>query len=307
MSSGIGAVIFVVFTLGYLLGSSQRRRRPEEKTDSCAEDNSSAQPNDVSRWRQYIQSYRSHYTRTHNESRHYRNPNIIWARRTFLAVLLYTGVTLALLVVSYFTLRETHQLANTARDTEERQLRAYIGTNGFSFRCPDCDNQDNWWPVVETQKPAAEAAIIAPGNSQDIAIIHIKNFGQTPANNVTYTVNFKQMPPYQNIPIMFAYNDKTLSLPRNMIVQIVPPKAFIGGGQDASFSYPLTNEAISYIINARYLGFGFFIYGHIDYDTIFGRECIVRYVLFFDHTAQPEGFVLVGDQGAKDECQSKEQ
>jgi hypothetical protein len=74
----------------------------------------------------HIYSYFAQCKREYYENRYYSNPNIAWNRRTFWAVFLYTAVTSALFVVGYLSLVETRRYADTAVDTEKRQLRAYV-------------------------------------------------------------------------------------------------------------------------------------------------------------------------------------
>jgi hypothetical protein len=120
MHSVLGAVIFSAFFLGCLLGASRKRQNPTEETAYGSGDHDATTKKDkIPRWRRYIHSYLTHYKRNRSETRHHRNPNIVWSQRTFWVVFFYTAVTLALLVVNW-------QVSGTAKDTEERQLRPYL-------------------------------------------------------------------------------------------------------------------------------------------------------------------------------------
>jgi hypothetical protein len=159
VNSVIGAVIFSAFILGCLLGASGKWHTPDEEAPyRNAEDDAASKVNDITRWRRYIHSYLTDYKRNRSESRHHRNPNIIWSRRTFWVVFFYTAVTFALLVVNW-------RIAGTAKDTEERQLRAYVFPDAVEISDVDSD----------TTKISSAAPRIH---------LVIKNTGITPAYNV---------------------------------------------------------------------------------------------------------------------------
>lgn len=199
-----------------------------------------------------------------------------WWKHRLEIVALAAGVGYAL--VTYFEWRDLQH-------NFEKQLRAYLGLNGVGLICPDC---------------APNAAL--PGNSSDLVIIHVKNFGQTPAYNATYTVNFQMEPPHQVLPEDFSYADKPLALPSNSING--KPHFLIGvGGEDAALNYPVTEEFRADVLKSRYSGNSLFVYGHIDYETIFQKKCSVTYVLFFDHTTQPESFGHFGNHDGIDTCE----
>jgi len=118
--SVIGAVIFVAFIVGCLLGASGKGKNQKEQTDnSDTQHNGAGEKYSIAYWRQYIHSRFSHYKRNRTENRHYRNPNIAWARRAFWVVFFYTAATFVLLFVNYLVVNAAREQARLMRDQLE--------------------------------------------------------------------------------------------------------------------------------------------------------------------------------------------
>jgi hypothetical protein len=248
MHSVIGAVIFSAFILGCLLGASGKRQNPTEETAySDAEHDAATQKDKIPRWRRYIHSYFTHYKRNRSETRHHRNPNIVWSRRTFWVVFFYTAVTFALLVVNW-------QIAGTAKDTEERQLRAYVFPDEVQIHDADADTSK-----TSTRAPNVE--------------ITIKNTGITPAYQVINIIGAA----IRSFP--YHFGNIRIS-PGPGIMQTASVFFLPNGGQSQAFAnvdgalFPLTVE------QKRTLAEGsaaIYLYGYIGYFDAFGIMRCTRY------------------------------
>jgi hypothetical protein len=248
MHSVIGAVVFAAFVVGCLLGASGKREYQKEKTDyGNSKKDGSIKKQYITHWRQYIHSYLTHYKRNRSETRHHRNPNIVWSRRTFWVVFFYTAVTFALLVVNW-------QIAGTAKDTEERQLRAYVFPGSVQIHDADED-------ITKTSE-------LAPSLQ-----VEIKNTGITPAYNVISLIGGALL----DFPSHLDPRDIAIApgLAENASVYFLP-----NGGTSIAFTnvagatLPLTVE------QKRLLFYGktaIYLFGYIWYYDAFGIVRCTRY------------------------------
>jgi hypothetical protein len=85
-----------------------------------------------------------------------------------------------------------------ARDTEKRQLRAYLTVESVTLRCPAC---------VDQKWKAATGHTI---NTENAVVVNIKNDGITPANDVVFYPNAIN---YLNTPL-FPLDFKCPEVPR---------------------------------------------------------------------------------------------
>jgi hypothetical protein len=176
---------------------------------------------------------------------------LFWARSAGAGVGIYTAITLGIAIIALCQL-------NTARDTEDRQLRAYIGI------------------VIPSDGPG-DRNFLPP----NIPAIHlsIKNFGQTPAYRVTYQsgVDLKQYP----LPKNTEYPTPTIG-PQN------PITVFPGTPEPLGIRSPggraLTNEEVKAIQdgNSKRLCF----WGTITYVDAFGYSRYTNYCFSFFNLTQ---------------------
>jgi hypothetical protein len=181
------------------------------------------------------------------------------------------------------------------RDQERHQLRAYINTDGAWLKCPSCDT------ITSTlrQKTRADQQnidILVKPNINDRFFVVIKNFGQTPADNILVHISFEVLPPFQQLPDNFTYADKLPPL----IGNVIPGEnaGWLGNGQQGPWTYYLTSDAIAGIIKARVGLATVYVYGHIDYEDIFGYKH--RRPFVFLYNGATDGFGVHGRKAGRD-------
>ena len=139
-----------------------------------------------------------------------------------------------------------------AKDTEKRQLRAYIVITDFSVVCPDCGDDTGGppWPFRNTVR------------------YKVENSGQTPAyhvRNTSYWITVDEVGPYAVIADDFAYED----------VNLVEDKFYgeidVGRDKNRDSGGEIKAEAIPIFKSAVNKEKSLFIYGHVDYCDIFNE------------------------------------
>jgi hypothetical protein len=148
-----------------------------------------------------------------------------------------------------YTLFQGFQLV-VSRDTERRQLRAYIGIIDIGLQC--CS-------------PIGADPINNPSEISNVVTIIVKNGGITPASNVRTYTNWGQLAFNTAFPTSMDYNDA----PRE--AHIIEASLLILPGGERRFNHAVT-KSISLFRAAKDRKVRAMIYGHIDYTDIFGRE-----------------------------------
>jgi hypothetical protein len=86
-----------------------------------------------------------------------------------------------------------------ARDTEQRQLRAYVDLTDIEVVCPDCKN-------LSFQVPKSTDPVTYPVS--DFIHIRFENVGQTPAEDIRSKINWWTEPRGNaRLPLNFAFED----------------------------------------------------------------------------------------------------
>ena len=246
MNSAIGAVIFAAFVLGCLVGASVNRQHEEEVTDyGEPKREAPSKKEKVPNWRRYIQSHLTHYKRNRYETRHHGNPNILWNRRTFWAVFFYTGITFALLVVNF-------RAADTAKDTEKRQLRGYLGAVLMQFSCGDC----------------------LPTENDQIQVL-INNFGQTPLYIISGVISYRQYLEIEEFP-----NDVTGG--QKATESIVPLSMVVFPRAENHAQFPVNDIARSMFYDARTGDYWLMVRGILRYHDVFGQTWDNLFCFIYD-------------------------
>ena len=164
---------------------------------------------------------------------------------------LYTLITAGLLIAGLYQNKTSSEQLRVAQDTEKRQLRAYLGIMSIQLQCPDCDSIS--YRERQIGKGIAE--------TKDIIIFDVKASGVTPAYNVHLYANWQPIPsvvPYVvNIP--FPEFPSTVS--------IVESRPTILPNEHAPFFVAINIEIFQ---NARLGKIHLRVYGHVDYDDVFG-------------------------------------
>jgi len=184
------------------------------------------------------------------------------------------------------TAGETQRLADEAKrstelakDTRERQLRAYVGVlDDVLLVCPLCDKADGTQPIEIPFERIFENFVQMP----------IQNGGQTPAYDLTvdntfYYLPFKQrLPKDSKYPIFPATNADAYAA--NGVGSLNP-------GERATPEMLLDGSVIPLIIKARKKQISLFYYGNLYYTDVFGvrRTTPFCYEYFPDHVGGPFG------------------
>ncbi len=195
---------------------------------------------------------RSHWAHEHAHNKRVACLSAIAAGAAFVAAVAAVG--------AYIQTKRQAEAAETqigvAKDTEQRQLRAYIGV------VPPADNQ-----VINSFFPP-----IAP----DVRLTP-KNFGVTPAYKAQHHTGMGIYP--YPIPKDFAYPLETPITPPNPIT--IYPGALDIAGIIAQSRRPLTQEEIASIQTGRTMRL--YVWGTITYEDVLGSRHFTNFCIsFFD-------------------------
>ena len=197
--------------------------------------------------------------------------SVVDALNAFSPVL--TALATGLLVwVAIWQWIELHSTDGTLRETlraqiksSQLQLRAYVGTEAkrFELRCASCD----------ATAPRAEKT--ANGfYKDDYIIITFRNSGQTPANNLSVTGSWKEMPFGKPLPLDFDYP--------NTIDDGVDCRGVVNPGDLMPAGQLLTPERIAMVKRARNHEATIYFYGEISYRDVFGKNRSTPYCRVYD-------------------------
>jgi hypothetical protein len=129
---------------------------------------------------------------------------------TAVATIFVAAFTLTLWRATSEQGRLTRKAIDESKKSSERQLRAYVGVDGMAFEITS--TQAGYVPIDPNS-----VGIIYP----DFLAIKVRNFGQTPAKNVTLIVGIGRGPHLLRMPDNFDY-DAELSKPltgKNIIMR----------------------------------------------------------------------------------------
>lgn len=146
-----------------------------------------------------------------------------------------------------------------ARDTEQRQLRAYVDLTDIEVVCPDCKN-------LNFQVPKSANSGAYPVS--DFIHIRFENVGQTPAEDIRSKINWWTEPRGDaRLPLNFAFEDyPPLTQNTDKFVSV----SALGRDKHRDAMAPIVQD----VPNFQAVGLGnatVFLHGHIDYCDIFGK------------------------------------
>jgi hypothetical protein len=201
------------------------------------------------------------------QHQHYRHERRYWCIIVIVTSLAAVGAA-ASAIFTWGTLQ-------TARDTETRQLRAYLDLRPGVLTCTECNG-----PLSSTPEKAAPG--IAPKN---YVKFFAKNGGITPAYNVTLKICWWRNEVNKRLPDGFNY---TCSIePDDWSAN-----STIFGGTEGVF---LSAVAPSDVVLARNHQITLYAYGQIEYDDGFGHSKITPLCKFYDPTGSDEHNTLWGE------------
>lgn len=174
-----------------------------------------------------------------------------WIKAGAIAAIIYSGLTVVIIVAVICQ-------AWTARDQEQRQLRAYIGIDHIDVDC--CGHVDEY---SSTEK-----------STENVVHIYIKNVGQTPASDVRVKMGFVEIFP-ATLPfpdrINFALEHSTgppQAFPRIEASRYMLP-------EDKEF-YTATPSPTA-IMRAQNGLSKVVLFGHIEFTDVFGTRHYVDF------------------------------
>jgi hypothetical protein len=162
---------------------------------------------------------------------------IRWTKRAFYGLVAYATLTFLLLIVA------TCQL-QSSRDTEIRQLRAYIG--------------------ITTATPLQ----MGP----NVIVAMIDNFGQTPANQVKFFSNWEFMGPTERPGPTFGFPEKPECQPNVLNLSVILSAGPVFPKNPIAAQRLHCPDEIPQLQAAERREKSAFFYGHIEYRDAFGER-----------------------------------
>lgn len=201
-----------------------------------------------------IETLRAKYESAQQNRTDHDAKTLYWARIAGIGVSIYTLLTLA--------------IVTTARDTETRQLRAYVGVNSepITLNCNACD---------DPSKPLTE---IRDGN---YVVMEIQNFGLTPAYDTTVRLKWEINASGTGPASDFTYPDDQLGNRDKGKFPMYP-------GQKRSNILSLDAQTVGLIRRAQKHEISLFYYGRVDYRDVFDEEPTTDFCFQFAPDAGPK-------------------
>jgi hypothetical protein len=168
----------------------------------------------------------------------------------------FTGLLFVATVLLWWS---TRTLVKGGEKTAERQLRAYVGLSEVALELPNYANVD----YVPQQQPIPGEIV------RDCVVLIVRNYGETPASRVSTRAYWTVVPVEQRLPIGFAYADRE-PIPNEGGV------GFVGSSfslfPDQAFNSRIAIRDVTPFIRAGRREVNLYLYGHITYFDIFGRQ-----------------------------------
>jgi hypothetical protein len=166
------------------------------------------------------------------------------------------GLSALAFVVSVASAIFTALQAWTASDTEVRQLRAYVDLTDIEVVCPDCSNLNFKPPSLGSTEVGS-----------NFVHIRFENVGQTAASNITFRINWQDVPGLNaQLPEEFKFPDSLQPPSANLFrsaSELGRDKHRDGSGSiDHDIQrFQSADKGVSTL----------FVYGHVDYCDVFGK------------------------------------
>lgn len=275
--AGIATLIFLLSMLQYRINGNIAKNTSETDTQYSATDE---QKDNINQARgppvaDAIHAYRRY--RQADEHARAKREQVTIVVLTWTAIFAFLAAVFAGVSALIFNgqLGEMHQasvdsnnLVITARETEERQLRAYVSITGdVLLQCISCKT-DMFWPFTPSPKHIVDNAIT----------FSIQNGGQTPAYNVSLETGFYYADYGQGLPAGFTY---PITNGTQSLVGISPsmrsPTATIGPHDKMFSMVPIEPPVIPNVIRAQQHEITLFYYGIINYTDVFIKRRVTPF------------------------------
>ncbi len=145
----------------------------------------------------------------------------------------------------------------TAAEASQRQLRAYLGLETLDLNLPSSKSS----ALLPNSLKAGDLI-------QDFVLLSIKNFGATPANKVSCHVSWINRQFAHSLEENYSYPDLDGNLPDG--AKFIPAEAVIFPQTTWHVTVAITD--ISPFRKAKNREETMFLYGHIDYEDIYGNK-----------------------------------
>jgi hypothetical protein len=197
-------------------------------------------------------------------------------------------LTIALVWINMCQARAVSRTVRTMEGTERTQLRAYVGIDKLEIDSPHLTS-------AHYQKPKLAAGSIY----QDVFILHVKNFGQTPASTVTAHINWDPRKWPENLPRDFLYLDQFSQIDPG--VENITNLIYIDHEQTIRMLVPI--DDMTHFRRAHKKEVRLYVYGHISYADIYKRRWRRKFCYVYEPWA-PKGrdiMVTYGDYNYEEE------
>lgn len=152
-----------------------------------------------------------------------------------------------------------------SRDSEERQLRAYILVTDFGVVCPPCGDTTLNLPKF-------------PGGLNSALMMRIQNSGETPASHIKPTFSWWPVHrPGTHLPAGFKFPDLGATDSQHL-----NSSSELGKDEHGDAIGPLTRGGIATLQDAASDGDTVFLYGHVDYCDVFGHPHSTAYCFEYE-------------------------
>lgn len=152
-----------------------------------------------------------------------------------------------------------------SRDSEERQLRAYILVTDFGVVCQPCRDTTLTLPNF-------------PGGLNSALMMRIQNSGETPASHIKPTFNWWPVHrPSTQLPADFKFPDLGA-----IDSQHLNSSSELGKDEHGDAIGPLTQAGIATLEDAPSDADTVFLYGHVDYCDVFGHPHSTAYCFEYE-------------------------
>ena len=172
----------------------------------------------------------------------------------------------ALAIATFLLVWATWSLVRDAKHNAWRQLRAYVGPDHIDLECPNLTVAD-YVPV-----PPSPGQIIT-----DFILISVKNFGATPASEVKTWTNWVAVTPFGGqLPADWPFADHQSTSTNLTTIEkrtLFPAQTFVSkiGVHDLT----TFRQAVA-------LTSSVYLYGHIDYRDVFGRDQVTEFCFVYN-------------------------
>jgi hypothetical protein len=172
--------------------------------------------------------------------------------------------TAVLTIATILLWLETKRAINDSRKSSERQLRAYVGVDKISFE-------------IRSRKEGYKPLIPGAGDNiyTDFICVEVKNFGQTPAREVSVYAWEISVDFFSRLETGFDFDSRMPVVRSNIVAH-----AYISKGQSAIITVPIIDSRFYW--DAREKKKSTYIYGRIFYIDAYDRSWSTKFCYIWE-------------------------